>query len=62
VVVSAEKALDQLKAGGYHTGPGWDATHGICQAHEGEALEEETLFSTAHVIGQACGRFRPERW
>jgi hypothetical protein len=38
VVVSAEKALEQLKAGGYHTGPGWDAAHDICQAHEGEAV------------------------
>lgn len=28
----------------------------------GKPFEEETLFSTAHVIEQACGRFEPEKW
>jgi aspartyl-tRNA(Asn)/glutamyl-tRNA(Gln) amidotransferase subunit A len=28
----------------------------------GKPFEEETLFQTAHVIEQAAGRFRPQKW
>jgi aspartyl-tRNA(Asn)/glutamyl-tRNA(Gln) amidotransferase subunit A len=28
----------------------------------GKPFDEETLFQTAHVIEQAAGRFRPEKW
>jgi aspartyl-tRNA(Asn)/glutamyl-tRNA(Gln) amidotransferase subunit A len=28
----------------------------------GRAFDEETLFATAHVIEQACGRFTAEKW
>jgi aspartyl-tRNA(Asn)/glutamyl-tRNA(Gln) amidotransferase subunit A len=28
----------------------------------GRPFEEETLFQAGHVIEQAAGRFRPEKW
>jgi aspartyl-tRNA(Asn)/glutamyl-tRNA(Gln) amidotransferase subunit A len=28
----------------------------------GKPFDEETLFQTAHVIEQAAGQFRPEKW
>ena len=28
----------------------------------GRPFDEETLFSLAHVVEQAAGRFSPERW
>jgi aspartyl-tRNA(Asn)/glutamyl-tRNA(Gln) amidotransferase subunit A len=28
----------------------------------GKPFDEETLFQTAHVIEQAAGRFRPDKW
>ena len=40
-----DQALEQLAAAHFKMGPAWEATHELCQAHEGESL-----FDAAHAL------------
>lgn len=40
-----DHALERLSAAGFATGSAWEATHELCQAHEGESV-----FDAAHAL------------
>ncbi|MAM11306.1 MAG: hypothetical protein CML23_12755 [Rhizobiaceae bacterium] len=48
-----DHALEQLSAVGFKVGLAWEATHEICQAHEGESL-----FDAAHAL---CHRIEGDK-